>query len=175
MKTNTNSLNRIYIRKATEGELESVVDLYRLATKREGCSWDEFYPTIQEAKEDFIHGELYVALIEKEIVGAVSVVSNHEFDDIKSWRIKQGVKEISRLVVSEKYQGLGYAKLIMKSIIDELIVNGERGVHLLVARGNKAAIATYKKLGFEFLGKYNMYDDEYYACELNLGNCISEK
>lgn len=156
------------IRKATENDLHSVVNLYQSATKREGCSWNEFYPTMQEAKDDLSNKGLYVALVGEEIIGAVSVGMEREINDMKVWRIQQDAKVISRLVVSDKYQGLGYAKLIMKFIINELIANGEQAIHLLVASRNKAAIATYKKLGFEFLGEYNMYEDEYYACELIL-------
>lgn len=170
MESSTNRLERIDIRKATENELESVVSLYQSAAKREGCSWNEFYPTIQDAKDDFINEGLYVALIGEEIIGAVSVGIDLEIDNIKLWRIQPGVKVISRLVVSEKYEGLGYGRLIMKFIIDELIARGERAIHLLVARYNNAAIAIYKKLGFKFLGECNVYDDDYYACELIIGN-----
>ena len=157
---------RLAVRKAHEAEIADVVRLYQSAVGRSGCTWNAFYPTLEEARSDYDHGGLYVALLDGRIIGAASVVPENELDDLPCWKAARGGREIARVVVSAEYAGRGFGAAIVGQLLAALKDGGCGAVHLLVAQSNPAAIATYRRLGFAFLGECFLYDNHYYACEL---------
>ena len=50
------------------------------------------------------------------------------------------------------WQGAGWGRRLVGTLLDALVAAGSPGVHLGVARGNERAIAFYRRLGFTELG-----------------------
>lgn len=153
------------LRKAKESEIAKIAALYESVKGQKGCTWDEFYPNIDTAREDFSCGGLYVLEDDENIIGAVSVVGENELDDKDCWRVKENAREIARIAIEPSHQGNGLAAELLMILFRELKDSGCRAVHLLVAKENPPALHTYKKLGFAFLGDCFMYDHDYFMCE----------
>lgn len=154
------------LRKAEKSEIGIVAAMYKSVIGVNNSVWDENYPSEADAKNDWSNGNLYVLEKDGEIIGACSVESEGEFRELSCWKIDDGTqREIARIVISTAHQGHGYAKKMVKALIDELAANGCKSVHLLVAKSNPAAVNTYKSLGFDFVGECFAFGHDYYAAE----------
>lgn len=151
---------------AQEADLPRVAALYRSVIGRPGCAWNDAYPTLEDIALDFSAGGLYVLRRGAEVIGAVSVVPEHELDDLSCWCIADGAQqEIARVVIDPREQGHGYAEAMLKQLFCALKAQGCSAVHLLVAQDNPAALATYRALQFRFLGACTRYGHDYLICE----------
>ena len=156
-------------RKASAGDLAQIAVLYTSAIGTEGCTWDQEYPGELEIHGDFAAGGLYVLEEESCVIGAVSVVPENELDELGCWELTDGSqREIARVVIARGHAGRGLAGRMLSRLFEELKASGCHGVRLAVACGNGAAIRTYQKLGFTFLGECEMYGSRYYLCEKEL-------
>ncbi len=154
-----------YLKQAEEKDVSEAVSLYSDAVGREGCTWNEYYPTREDARCDFEHDCLYVFVSDGKIVGAVSVVPENELDSLECWKINEDVREIARVTVSKELSGQGLGAKMVGELLCVLKNGGFRAVHILAAKQNAAALKTYKKLGFEFVGECFMYGNDYFAAE----------
>ena len=170
-------------RKGRREEAEKILKLYQSVIGSEFCTWNEFYPGREEINADMSCGNLYVLTEEKNpgdggaygedrIVGAASIVSENELDDLEFWSRpetagdrEEKVCEIARIVVAPEYQGKGLAKKLLISLEEILRERGCSAVRLLVAVKNKPACRAYLHCGFRILGECDRYDDHYYVCE----------
>lgn len=57
---------------------------------------------------------------------------------------------------------------MLRALFAELKTHGCNAIHLSVACCNEAAIRTYQKLDFAFLGECEMYGNRYFLCEKKL-------
>lgn len=153
------------LRKATANDIYHVVALYKDASGREGCTWNEYYPTSDDAAYDNEKGCLYVYESDGKIIGAVSVIYENELDDMEFWKVKENVREIARVTISKEYSGHGYAASMVGRLLDVLSGKGCKAVHILAAKCNAAALKTYEKLGFEIVSDCFMYGNDYFAAE----------
>ena len=64
---------------------------------------------------------------------------------------------LSAIVVDQNFRGKGLGKQITKALITEAHKQGINYVALGVMAKNQPAIATYQKVGFEELGKFNTF------------------
>ena len=90
-------------------------------------------------------------------------------DDFDEWKIKNSC-EIARVVIKPEYQNGRISYYLLDSIIQIVKNRGYDGIHISVQIDNIPALKLYEKLGFTIVGKKNMYDNEYYICELNVKN-----
>lgn len=154
------------LRKAREYETAVVAQLYKGGAMSDFSVWDENYPTPEHARNDCRLGNLYVLENNGNIIGAVSVESDHEFDDMECWSIKgENTVEIARIVIAPAYQGKGYAVKMVELMVKHLSANGIKSVHLLSAKSNIPATKTYSRLGFDTVGECVAFGHEYYAME----------
>ena len=154
-----------YLRRAEEKDIPSVVSLYSDAVGREGCTWNEYYPTRDDAENDLKNGCLYVYEYDGKTIGAISIVPENELDEMECWKKNEDVREFARVTVSEEYSGHGFAGMMVGELFSVLSSQGCKSVHILAAKCNKAALRTYEKLGFEFVGECFMYGNNYFAAE----------
>ena len=70
---------------------------------------------------------------------------------------ESGGHVLSAIVVDRKFRGKGLGKQITKVLITEAHRRGINYVALGVMAKNQPAIATYQKVGFEELGKFNTF------------------
>ena len=79
--------------------------------------------------------------------------------------------EILSVTVSAEARGRGHARLVLGGHLDELARRGARVVHLEVEEGNAPALALYRRLGFEEVGRrpgYYVRPDGSRACALTM-------
>lgn len=154
-------------RSAIGDDLPQIANLYRAAMGTPGCTWNENYPGAFELEHDFASGNLYVLSKCETVIGAVSVVFPNELDDAYAWEI-QNAKEIARVVISQDHKGRGLAVQMLSQLFEKLHQEGCAAIHLAVACRNNAAIKTYQRLGFSFLGQADLYGKRFYLCEKKL-------
>lgn len=155
-------------RSARYDDVTAVSDIYKGSAKRgDGTTWNEFYPTIDDAANDLGADRLFVLEEYGRVVGCVSVAPESELSDLDFWKYQRpDALEITRLGVSPDSRQRGIAKDMAKALICCLFENGCSAIHLLAAKQNIAAINMYKSLGFDFRGECRMFDIDFYACEL---------
>ncbi len=157
------------LRKAIAIDLGHIKYMQRLVIGKNGCTWDENYPSDTIRYNDCAAECLYVLAEKYNTIGAVSVVPENELDDIECWEVKDGTqREIARLVIMPEYQGKGYSKVMLSQLFSLLAKEGCHAVHLLVAKSNEPAVNLYKSLGFNFLGECFRYENNFYICEKKL-------
>ena len=66
-----------------------------------------------------------------------------------SYMKKKGLGRILFLVIDERYRGKGYADILMKCTMDDLITLGSRRIILLTRESNVKAQSVYRRLGFQ--------------------------
>lgn len=154
------------LRKAKATDLDCILTLYTEAIGREGCVWDEEYPGANFLRSDLAAGDLYVLEDGGEIIGAVSLEQEREYDDLADFAITDETeREIARVVIAKEHSGKGLAAKMLQMLFDTLKAEGLRGIRLSVASCNEAAMRTYKKLGFVFLAPAKLYGGDYWLCE----------
>ena len=157
------------LEKAREEEIGRVAELYHSAIGRPFCPWNELYPTVEEARDDWEHSGLYVLKNGNAVAGAVSVYWKNEWDGLDCWQFRAGtVREIGRIVIAPEETGKGLSRTMLCALFDRLKNDGANCVRLLVGIGNEPAIGLYRSLGFHFRGRTEMYDAQYFACEKEL-------
>ena len=154
-------------RKAEQQDLGAVYQLYRSLVGSPMCTWDENYPGWIQINEDFQHGGLYVMEDAGIIVGAISLVPENELDGLPFWSCRQA-KEIARVAVAPGQQGKGIAYQMICALLAQLKEAHVPAVHLLVSVENAPAQKLYRKCGFTFLNRCNMFDLDFFACEKRL-------
>jgi len=154
-------------RSAIGDDLTQIAILYRAAMGTPGCTWNKNYPGSFELEHDFTSGNLYVLSEGETVIGTVSVVSPNELDDAYAWEI-QNAKEIARVVISQDHKGCGLAVQMLSQLFEKLHQEGCAAIHLSVACRNNAAIKTYQRLDFSFLGQADLYGNRFYLCEKKL-------
>ena len=153
-------------RKARREEADTVYALYRRAVGREFCAWDDEYPGMQEISEDLKTEQLYVLTHKDTVMGAISIVPEHELDDFSCWQCKDGShQEIARFVLDQAFVGRGLSQRILREIMAVLRSMGCRAVHLSVAEKNIPAYKAYVKTGFRKAGEADLYGGHYFLME----------
>lgn len=153
------------LRLAKQAELETVLALYRAAVGDPFCSWNDDYPTRAHVQFDFDTGALFVLEETATIIGAISLQAENEYDALPQWQVRQGARELGRLVIADSHRGKGLAAAAVEEMMRRLQQEGARAVHLLVAPYNVPALKTYAKLGFSAVGDEWIYDAVYRLME----------
>ena len=149
-------------------DVAAVATLYEAVKQGPHCVWTEHYPTIEHAVADAAAGCLYLLLQDGQLVGCASVEPIPEDDDLP-WQVCDGNhREIARVAIAPAYQGYGFARAMIRLLLEELKHQGVSSVHLLAARANPPAVKTYRSLGFTQLGECYRYGADYYIFELVL-------
>ncbi len=150
-------------------ELEAVVALYDTARLEPFTAWNEEYPLRTDALRDLETDNLYVLIEADVVIGALSVVSENETDDLDCWHITgEGVHEIARIVIAPTHHGHGYARLMVEHICAILRERGGRAVHISVSTGNPPAMNTYPRAGFVAVGEADIFGGQYVLMEKEL-------
>ncbi len=160
--------NQFELALAKLDELDEIVGIYESVKGGEFCPWNESYPTAADAKGDIEAGTLYLLKNGGAIIGCISLEPFSADDDL-CWRVCDGKhREIVRVAIAPKYQGRGYANIMVKMLIGEMRHIGVSSLHLLVAKANPPALNTYKSNGFEIIGECYRYDTDFFIGELVL-------
>lgn len=157
------------LRRAESADIPAVLSLYEAVKTMPDTTWNAYYPGEAEIEADFSSHGLYVWLDTDGIAGAVSVVETDDLDTLPVFEDDSGThREICRLVIDPRLQGHGYAVYLLTELFTQLRTAGIDEIRLLVAKCNRAANATYRKLGFSYLGECTMYGVSFYVCRRTL-------
>jgi len=165
------------IRKATLKNIDSIIEITKACAKfmivRNIFQWNEHYPNRTAFVNDVKRDELYVLEIENTIVGCVviSTFMDDEYIPIQWLTPNENNIYIHRLAIHPKYQGKGYAQLLMDYAEKFSIENSYTSVRLDTFSQNDRnqkfyELRGYKKLGSIFFPKQS--EHPFYCYELIL-------
>ena len=161
-------LKEVIFRQATAADLEGVVALYRSCTafspSHGNDNWSEEYPSRVFAEEDLANHGLFVLEHAGEIVGAISLVPEDDWDALPVW---QGEKScnLSRLGIKPQLQKLHLAERMMEEISRVAKERGFRSTRHGSLISNVASNRLYERMGYQNRGKAAMYGHEYWCFE----------
>jgi len=139
----------VKIRRAIIKDLKEITDIYNEAILKTDATFDTEIKSLQEQKIWFEnHGIKNPILIAEQNGSIVGWASLSQWSDRCAY---SDTAELS-LYVKEEYQGKGFGKKLMESILKE---GKKTGLHAIIARitqGNKLSIQLHKKFGFEHIG-----------------------
>ena len=142
------------IRFAREEDREAIMSLYRSMIGTEGCTWDDNYPSDECFSKDLEGNDIICMEEDGIIVSALSFDKDEDVAGLDVWTKElEPSKEFSRMVVREQYQNRGIARQMLTEGMRILRERGYRSTHYLVSPGNKKALNSYIKLGFNKVGE----------------------
>lgn len=122
------------------------------------------YPADGYLETSICKQELYVGISEDVIVSAMIV--NHEGNEgyrKGNWRVKAEEKEVTvihALGVHPDFGKRGIAKQMVRKAISIAKEKGQKAVRLDVLGGNVPAERLYKSLGFQYIGRVEMFYED---------------
>ena len=130
------------VRKAKKQDIKKVAEIFRAEFKHPPFKekWSE-KDALKKAKEYFKEQHIFVAEIEKQVVGFLIGKTFFWYDGIRGY--------IDEFVVLKKFQGQGIGKALMKEFEDYLKKKGAKKIGLFTGKKAKA-YKIYKKWGFKF-------------------------
>lgn len=139
-------------------ELEAIFQIYlnaRRALAQENIhQWTDNYPSMATVERDLKQNNLYVLKNANEIIGAINI-NEHQASEYQSvdWQFDASkVLVIHRLVVNPKYQGKGYARVLMDFTESFALTNNYSTIRLDTYSQNDRAIQFYIKQGYIIRG-----------------------
>ncbi|MDA1804994.1 GNAT family N-acetyltransferase [Bacillus cereus group sp. BY32LC] len=124
---------------------KSLLDLIEISSKAFGDSVENTATWLQKMMDSSSH-QVYSALIDEKVIGTITV-SKQEQSTI-----------LSGFAVHPSYQGKGYGKDILMSMVHTLITKGASTIELDVETKNNHALKLYTQCGFEMKTKYDYYN-----------------
>jgi ribosomal protein S18 acetylase RimI-like enzyme len=161
----------LVFRKAQHGEEQAIHQLYRSVVGTEFCVWDDDYPGYEQINYDLNGGNLYVLSRDGDLVGAISLIPEHEMEELETlpfWAGRGPAFSFARVVVSPSMQGNGYAAKLVRNIEKIILKKGGTCVRILAAVGNIPAIRTYEKEGYQTAGPCFLFGHNYFGMEKDL-------
>ncbi|MBQ4577938.1 MAG: GNAT family N-acetyltransferase [Clostridia bacterium] len=161
-------LGEVYFREATEADLDGVMALYRSCTAfsptHGNDNWSEEYPCREFAEEDVANRGLFVLEHAGEIIGAISLVPEDDWDELPVW---QGTASccLSRLGIKPQLQKLHLAQRMMEEISRVAKERGFRSTRHGSLITNVASNRLYERMGYQNRGRASMYGHEYHCFE----------
>lgn len=149
------------IKKATKNDVNAIMAIIRACAKAMVAKgiyqWNKHYPNAKAFEVDIDRNELYVLLINQEIIGCITIstVKDEEYLPIKWLTKTENNIYIHRLSIHPKHQGKGYAQQLMDFAEDYAVKNNYASVRLDTFSQNKRNQKFYEQRGYKRLG--NIY------------------
>ncbi|MGR5961845.1 GNAT family N-acetyltransferase [Bacillus paranthracis] len=124
---------------------KSLLDLIEISSKAFGDSVENTTTWLQKMMDSSSH-QVYSALIDEKVIGTITVSKEDQSTTL------------SGFAVHPSYQGKGYGKDILMSMVHTLITKGASTIELDVETKNNHALKLYTQCGFEMKTKYDYYN-----------------
>ncbi|USK98944.1 GNAT family N-acetyltransferase [Bacillus tropicus] len=124
---------------------KSLLDLIEISSKAFGDSAENTATWLQKMMDSSSH-QVYSALINEKVIGTITVSKQEQSTTL------------SGFAVHPSYQGKGYGKDILMSMVHTLITKGASTIELDVETKNNHALKLYTQCGFEMKTKYDYYN-----------------
>ena len=161
-------LGEVIFREATAADLDGVEALYRSCTAfsptHGNDNWSEEYPNRAFAEEDLLNHGLFVLSHSDEIIGAISLVPQDDWDELPVWQGETSCN-LSRLGIKPQLQGLHLAQRMMEEISRVAKARGFRSTRHGSLITNVASNRLYERMGYHNRGRATMYGHEYWCFE----------
>lgn len=161
---------------AKKSDAGEVMTLYKSLIGTFGCTWNEYYPDIEGVNMNIDENSLYIIRNEKgELIAAAGCAVEEEQIELECWN--KNIKNpcgLFRVAVRHDFQGNGIGEILVRYIMKDAAKRGYDGILLLVSPTNPAAYRLYCKCGFRKCGECEMYDMQWYCCELILTEQLTE-
>ena len=161
-------LGEVVFREASDADLEGVMALYRSCTAfsptHGNDSWNEEYPCREFAEEDLANRGLFVLEHAGEIVGAISLVPEDDWDALPVWQGEASCN-LSRLGIKPQLQKLHLAERMMEEASAVAKARGFRSTRHGSLITNVASNRLYERMGYQNRGRASMYGHEYHCFE----------
>lgn len=145
------------IRLANMRDLPAVIDiLHRVVPvmQSEGnYQWDSVYPSPADLTQDIQNYNLFVAVDNRVIVGAVAVDANFppEYDTV-AWKTSPNSYTFHRLMVDPDHRGKGVAEALFHYVEYRGQLMGLRSIRVDTNENNFAILSLFKKHHYSFVG-----------------------
>jgi RimJ/RimL family protein N-acetyltransferase len=144
----------IVFTKAEQNHIEIIWEMIKEQKQiyqREKISlWSDDYPTLEDVKEDFYLGNLYVLKQDDVVIASLSqtnsLLEDHSQDD--------NVCYLSRLIVKPALQNQGFGTQIIRLMEQVVWENNYIRIEFFVSENNQKAMNLYERLGYKDLGYY---------------------
>jgi predicted amidohydrolase/GNAT superfamily N-acetyltransferase len=125
--------------------------------------WTNNYPTRSIIESDLKKDVLFVLKNGKEIIGVINISEEQELEyETINWEFDNSrVLVIHRLVIDPKYQGKGYARILMDYAEKFATKNNYSSIRLDAYSQNKRVIEFYNKRKYFIRGNVNFPEREY--------------
>ena len=101
-------------------------------------------------------------ICENEMASYVALVREYSLIAYANYWLVDNIGNINNVAVNLNMRGLGYGKILMKSLIEDCRKKGGKSMTLEVRESNQKAIYLYKKLGFVSCGiRPNYYENNH--------------
>ncbi|MBR4992376.1 MAG: GNAT family N-acetyltransferase [Clostridia bacterium] len=161
-------LGQVTFREATAADLDGVEALYRSCTAfsptHGNDNWSEEYPNRTFAEEDVANHGLFVLEHRGEIIGAISLVAEDDWDELPLWQGEQSCC-LSRLCIKPQLQKLHLAQRMMEEISRTAKERGFCSTRHGSLLTNVASNRLYERMGYQNRGKAALYGHEYHCFE----------
>jgi ribosomal protein S18 acetylase RimI-like enzyme len=98
-------------------------------------------PSIEKIEEYLQTGEVYIALMNDQIIGEYVLVP-----------VSEKTVEVMNIAVDSKWQGKGIGKRLLLDAVQRIKENGYEGVEIGTGNSSVNQIELYKKCGFSIIG-----------------------
>ena len=98
-----------------------------------------------------------------EVIGAISIVPENETDNLDCWKVRENAREFARVVVRPDCQQQGLSFYLVDGVIRELKEQHTAAIHIAVAKSNIPAQKLYRKMGFDFAEKADLFGNHYFS------------
>ncbi|MBR6573762.1 MAG: GNAT family N-acetyltransferase [Clostridia bacterium] len=161
-------LGEVIFREASETDLDGVMALYRSCTAfshtHGNDSWSEEYPCREFAEEDLANRGLFVLEHAGEIVGAISLLAEDDWDELPVWQGDASCN-LSRLGIKPQLQKLHLAERMMEEISRVARARGFRSTRHGSLVTNVASNRLYERMGYQNRGRVSMYGHDFHCFE----------
>lgn len=161
-------------RKATQSDYNHIVEIYQSAILHLDSmgihQWDEAYPSTAIIEDDIQNQEMYVGLIDGEIVTAFTLNSKYDEEYIKgNWQYSNfPFSVLHRFCVSPQYQNKGVGTQTMAFIENTLKSENFQSIRLDAFSLNPFSLRLYEKFGFTKVGEVTFSKGLFYLFEKKL-------
>lgn len=166
-KTEQTEKEQLIIEKGTLSDVNELFQIYlngKNELEKNGIyQWTDNYPTRSIIEKDVEKGVLFMLRNDREILGAITISEEQETEyQTINWKFDSSkVVVIHRLVIDPKYQGKGYAHILMDFAEKFATENNYSSIRLDAYSQNKKAIDFYEKRRYFIRGHVNFPERAY--------------
>ena len=151
----------ITLQKADISDIPALDDICRAAAKTPGSTWDDEYPNTEILTQDAQIGTLFKIMADGKTAGLLMLGKGGELSVLDDASDGAHPFDFARFGIHPQYQGAGVGSRALALALDFARTCGASCVRILVSPTNPAALAVYRKAGFEEIRPVHLWEQDY--------------